>query len=162
MPCGGMCYRDSHGSALRMICHPVDSRLRHARSRPKLDREANLSASTAIERLAVYGSLAPGRVNHHHLADISGTWRDGWVEGVLHDRGWGAAQGFPGLRLERGGPRVEVHVLESNDLAQYWDRLDDFEGEAYCRMPVDMQGLETWPLAGWIYALRAASPDRHS
>ena len=116
--------------------------------------EANLPASTAIERLAVYGSLAPGRSNHHHLADIPGAWREGWVEGVLHDRGWGAAQGFPGIRMERGGPRVEVHVLESNDLAQHWDRLDDFEGEEYHRASVEIHGLETGPVAGWIYALK--------
>lgn len=119
-----------------------------------------MSASTAIDRLAVYGSLAPGRPNHHHLADISGRWRDGWVEGVLHDRGWGAAQGFPGIRLERGGPRVKVHVLESYELARHWDRLDDFEGEEYCRVPIDILGLDTVPVAGWIYALKTECSDR--
>ena len=126
-----------------------------------LDREANLSASKALNRLAVYGSLAPGRPNHHYLADISGTWRKGWVEGVLYDRGWGAVQGFPGIRPERGGPRVEVHVLESNELAHHWDRLDDFEGEEYRRLSVEIHGLETGPVAGWIYALKTACPDRH-
>ena len=77
-----------------------------------------------------------------------------WVEGALHDQGWGAAQGFPGIRLERGGPRVEVHVLESNELAQHWDRLDEFEGEEYGRVPVEIHGLETGTVAGWIYALK--------
>ena len=125
------------------------------------DREANLSASKAFDRLAVYGSLAPGRPNRHHLADISGTWRDGWVEGVLHDRGWDAAQGFPGIHLEGGGPRVEVRVLESNELPQHWDRLDEFEGEEYGRVPVDIHGLDTAPVAGWIYALKTTCPDRH-
>ncbi len=120
-----------------------------------------MSASKALNRLAVYGSLAPGRPNHHYLADISGTWRKGWVEGVLYDRGWGAAQGFPGIRPERGGPRVEVHVLESNELADHWDRLDDFEGEEYRRLSVEIHGLETEPVAGWIYALKTACPDRH-
>ena len=127
-----------------------------------LGREADLSASIAIERLAIYGSLAPGRSNHHHLADIAGTWREGWVEGVLHDRGWGAAQGFPGIRLERGGPRVQVHVLESNELAQHWDRLDEFEGDEYGRVPVEIHGLETGTVAGWIYALKPACPDHDS
>ena len=119
-----------------------------------LNWEANLSASKAPNRLAVYGSLAPGRPNHHHLADISGTWRHGWVEGVLYDRGWGAVQGYPGIRLEGGGPRVEVHVLESAELARHWDRLDDFEGEEYCRVSVEIHGLDTGPVAGWIYALK--------
>lgn len=119
-----------------------------------LDGEAILSVLKVVNRLAVYGSLAPGRPNHHRLADVSGMWRHGWVEGILHDRGWGAAQGFPGIRLERGGPHVAVHVLESNELAQHWDRLDDFEGEEYRRVPVDIHGLDTGPVAGWIYALK--------
>ena len=101
-------FIDPHADAAQQIRDPADSGLKRARSQPMLGRVANLSASEAPIRLAVYGSLAPGQPNHHHLADISGTWRDGWVEGVLYDCGWGAAQGFPGIRLERGGPRVEA------------------------------------------------------
>jgi hypothetical protein len=32
-------------------------------------------------RLAVYGSLAPGRPNHHQLSDLSGRWIKGTVQG---------------------------------------------------------------------------------
>ena len=84
-------------------------------------RVTNMSRPNAPDRLVVYGSLAPGRSNHHHLADIRGVWREGWVEGVLCDRGWGAARGFPGIRPERGGPRVDVHVFESSELGSLYD-----------------------------------------
>ncbi len=113
-----------------------------------------MPSSESIDRLVVYGSLAPGRPNHHHLADIPGTWRTGWVEGELCERGWGAEQGYPGIRLKRGGARVEVHVLESAELAQHWDRLDDFEGDEYQRVRVEISGIDAGPVSGWIYALR--------
>ncbi len=106
-----------------------------------------------MQYLAVYGSLAPERANHHHVEMIAGTWRRGWVEGVLHAQGWGAAQGFPGIRLEVGGPRVDVDVLESADLEKHWDRLDSFEGDEYRRVEVAIHGLGTAPVRGWIYAL---------
>ncbi len=51
--------------------------------------------------LAVYGTLAPGRPNHHVLAPLGGKWTDGLIEGELLPMGWGAALGYPGFR-----PRV--------------------------------------------------------
>ena len=49
----------------------------------------------AETRLATYGTLAPGRVNNHHLADLGGFWRQGTVTGRLVEAGWGAKLGFP-------------------------------------------------------------------
>jgi len=117
-------------------------------------KEGTLTSSELIDRLVVYGSLAPGQPNHHHLADIAGTWRTGWVEGELYDRGWGAAQGYPGIRLKGGGPRVDVQVLESAELTHHWDRLDEFEGKEYQRLSVEIFGLDESPVTGCIYALR--------
>lgn len=85
-------------------------------------------------RLAVYGSLAPGRVNHHLLANIDGNWSLGFVTGKLMNAGWGAALGYPGLVLHTDGDSIEVHVLESPHLPLHWARLDDFEGENYRRV----------------------------
>ncbi len=105
-------------------------------------------------RLAVYGSLAPGESNHHHLADLPGKWTEGWVEGVLHERGWGAGFGFPGIELQSGASRVAVQVLESDDLPAHWARLDAFEGEEYRRTPVEVHRDGGEPLIASIYALR--------
>jgi gamma-glutamylcyclotransferase (GGCT)/AIG2-like uncharacterized protein YtfP len=43
--------------------------------------------NTADMRLATYGTLAPGRVNHHQLAGLDGHWRQGTVKGTLVDAG---------------------------------------------------------------------------
>jgi gamma-glutamylcyclotransferase (GGCT)/AIG2-like uncharacterized protein YtfP len=87
-------------------------------------------------RLAVYGSLAPGRQNHHIVAPLGGRWTEGTVEGDLTTCGWGAAIGYPALRLRSGGPSVPVHVLTSDALRTAWEDLDLFEGAEYRRVLV--------------------------
>jgi gamma-glutamylcyclotransferase (GGCT)/AIG2-like uncharacterized protein YtfP len=94
-------------------------------------RESNYSANT---RLAVYGTLAPGRANHHQLAGLEGRWELGTVRGNFTEAGWGTAFGFPALLLDPSGPLVEVYVFESLDLPDHWARLDEFEGPEYQRI----------------------------
>ena len=87
-------------------------------------------------RLAVYGSLAPGKSNHHQLAGLPGDWRPGVVRGWFKDAGWGTSQGFPGLTPDPEGPEVAVQVFSSQALPAHWARLDAFEGADYRRVRV--------------------------
>ena len=103
-------------------------------------------------RLATYGTLAPGKPNHHVLQDLAGTWTRGWVFGKLKDAGWGAAQGCPGIELDPNGDKVEVYVFESNDLPYHWSRLDRFEGDEYRRQSV-LVSSETRQFEAYIYSL---------
>ena len=105
-------------------------------------------------RLAVYGSLAPGQSNHHQLDGLAGDWRPGAVRGWLTEFGWGAAQGYPGLRLDPDGPEVAVQVFTSQDLPAHWARLDAFEGDQYRRVTVEVATPEG-PLTAELYAVRA-------
>ena len=89
-------------------------------------------------RLVAYGTLGPGRPNHHHLSDLPGRWFVGRVRGSLLEAGWGADLGYPGLVLDEEGPELEADVLESSALAEQWDRLDAFEGPGYRRVTVDV------------------------
>ena len=116
------------------------NRLRHdpgaATIRPIFERVFD-TLYGASRTLAVYGSLAPGRENHHVIAHLAGEWRDGSVTGDLHATGWGAALGFPALRWRSDGPRVPVRVLQSDRLTvAEWARLDEFEGTEYRRILV--------------------------
>jgi len=70
------------------------------------------------------------------LEPLGGTWRRGWVRGELKQCGWGAASGYPGIRLDDSGERVAVHALESCALAEAWGWLDEFEGVEYRRVAV--------------------------
>lgn len=99
--------------------------------------ERKLEERFAIrETLAVYGTLAPGRANHHIVAPLGGTWTEGIVEGELHPEGWGATMGYPACRPRIGGPAIPVHVLTSPLLPDAWPELDAFEGPAYVRLLV--------------------------
>ena len=84
----------------------------------------------ADRRLATYGTLAPGRINHHQVAGLAGEWTAGRVRGRLLDEGWGAALGCPGLILDPHGPTIPVEILTAADLPDHWARLDAFEGPA--------------------------------
>jgi len=103
-------------------------------------------------RLAVYGTLAPGRPNHRLLRGLPGLWIEGTVRGHLHEAGWGAEQGYPGLILDPDGPTVDVHLFDSPDLPEHWTRLDEFEGSGY-RRTVTTVSTTQGDLTASIYVL---------
>lgn len=111
----------------------------------------------AQRRLAVYGTLAPGRPNEHQLSDLQGTWTRGAVRGTLFEDGWGAALGYPGIVLDADGPRVAVQLFTSDDLPAHWARLDDFEGSGYERVEV-VVATDAGPQPAMIYVLAASPP----
>jgi len=104
-------------------------------------------------RLATYGSLAPGRPNHHQLDGLRGAWFEGSVRGQLIQDGWGATLGYPAIVLDLVGPVVPVQVFESQDLPDHWERLDQFEGPGYVRVTVSISTPEG-DVDAFIYALR--------
>ncbi len=103
-------------------------------------------------RFAVYGTLAPGRPNHHQLSSWSGRWTAGTVRGRLLEEGWGVEFGYPGIVLDPDGPTVSVQLFESSDLPDHWTRLDEFEGSGYRRTLTTVTTAEGSPLAS-IYVL---------
>ena len=111
------------------------------------------------DRLATYGTLAPGRPNHHQLDGLHGHWFTGHVHGTLVESGWGAAMGYPALVLDPEGPAVDVQVFESADLRSQWERLDGFEGAGYERVPVTVH-TDDGDKDALIYVLRKPSVGR--
>jgi gamma-glutamylcyclotransferase (GGCT)/AIG2-like uncharacterized protein YtfP len=97
-------------------------------------RGGGCGVNTSLNRLATYGTLAPGRPNHHHLDGLEGRWFAGHVNGMLVQAGWGAGLGYPALVLDPDGPDIGVDVFESVDLPAHWERLDAFEGPGYRRV----------------------------
>ena len=87
-------------------------------------------------KLAIYGTLAPGEVNHSQIAGIPGIWVDGFVRGDLQHTGWGAEHGFPALGWRPDGEPVPAKLFVAPDLIRHWRRLDEFEGDGYRRILV--------------------------
>lgn len=107
-----------------------------------------------MHRLFVYGSLAPGRLNGHVLADVPGEWEPATVTGILLQEGWGAAVGYPGIVLDERGGEVEGLLLSSESLAKYWARLDEFEGDGYDRALTTVKLRDGTAIDAYIYTLR--------
>jgi len=105
-------------------------------------------------RLAVYGTLAPGKPNHHQLDGLGGDWGDGIVRGRLINKGWAAEGGYPALILDPVAQDIDVQVFSSRDLPAHWARLDAFEGEDYRRVAVDV-AIGAASVAAWIYVAAA-------
>jgi gamma-glutamylcyclotransferase (GGCT)/AIG2-like uncharacterized protein YtfP len=87
-----------------------------------------------MNRLFVYGTLAPGRPNEHVLAEVPGAWEPATVRGTLLQEGWGAAVGYPGIVLDDRAGEVQGFIFSSEELSAHWTRLDEFEGEGYERV----------------------------
>ena len=96
--------------------------------------------------------MGPGKPNHHHLSMIDGNWSTGSVRGFLHDAGWGADLGFPAIVLDPTGPEVSVDVLESEQLSDHLERLDDFEGPGYTRVLTEVT-TSSGKVEAFIYVL---------
>jgi gamma-glutamylcyclotransferase (GGCT)/AIG2-like uncharacterized protein YtfP len=101
-------------------------------------------------RLATYGTLAPGRPNHHQLDGLDGRWFEGQVFGTLVEEGWGADLGYPALLLDSEATAIDVQVFESVDLPAHWARLDDFEGPGYQRVVTNVR-TPSGDVAAFIY-----------
>ncbi|MBX2877646.1 MAG: gamma-glutamylcyclotransferase [Saprospiraceae bacterium] len=106
-----------------------------------------------IQRLFVYGTLAPGKPNEHILAGINGHWQPASVIGTLHEEGWGADMGYPGIKLSKQGTLVQGLIFSSYELEQHWSRLDVFEGDAYHRVLTTAKLSDQRQISTFIYVL---------
>lgn len=106
-----------------------------------------------MQRLFVYGTLAPGRANHGLLKQIPGNWKRATLRGALCEEGWGATMGYPAIVPSDDGGEVEGFVFSSTDLSRHWARLDDFEGDAYERVLVRVTVDGTDEVEAWVYSL---------
>lgn len=106
-----------------------------------------------MERLFVYGTLAPGRQNHDVLRDIPGEWESAIVRGKLMDEGWGAELGCPGIIPTDDGEEVQGFILASDHLSNHWSMLDEYEGAGYRRVAVLATTNSGEYVEAYVYAL---------
>lgn len=87
------------------------------------------------QKLFSYGTLQPGRQNHHVAERFGGRWFSATTRG----RRWVMRGRFPALRWNPEGEVVEGSLLLSGRID--WERLDAFEGSLYNRilLPVEIR-----------------------
>ncbi|MBX3240870.1 MAG: gamma-glutamylcyclotransferase [Chitinophagaceae bacterium] len=106
--------------------------------------------------LVVYGTLAPGQINHYIISHIKGKWQPAVIRGSLTETGRGSAMGYKSFIPAPDtttGAIIDAFVLESDELEANWTLLDDFEGDGYRRILTryEMTGNRTG--YGYVYAL---------
>lgn len=95
----------------------------------------------------------PEHTNSRLLEEVGGTWQAASVRGILASRGWGAAEGYPGLILDENGPEVPGFVFNSEQLAQHWERFDEFEGDDYERVVTVAKLDDERTIETYVYVL---------
>ena len=90
-------------------------------------------------KLFIYGTLIPGEVNAHLLAPLKGSYVKASIKGSIHIVQSKLHNGLRGLFYE---PLNENHVngylFESDDLPNFWHELDEFEGDEFPRIEVNV------------------------
>ena len=104
-------------------------------------------------RLFVYGTLAPGRSNHHIVEHLEGTWEEAEVNGILYPHGIGPTAGYPALELDAQGPSVPGYLLTSAELPAHWPAIDAFEGAGYRRVTTTVRRSDGTPIDACLYVL---------
>lgn len=117
-------------------------------------KQEHVSTDDSTQRLFVYGTLAPGRKNHHMLAHVPGSWETAALRGILLEEGWGAIHGCPAIVPDESGDLVEGYLFSSEGLSEHWSDLDEFEGDDYLREQVSVQRSDGSTVRAQVYTLR--------
>lgn len=121
-----------------------------------IDEQNFLNQYQPENKLIIYGTLAPGKPNHHKMTHIKGEWKPAILKGgKLETKGWGADLGFNGFipAPENEQTDIPCYVLFSDELNQNWAALDEFEGEGYKRI-LAIYDLENGKNGvGYVYAV---------
>jgi gamma-glutamylcyclotransferase (GGCT)/AIG2-like uncharacterized protein YtfP len=122
--------RDLVEHPLHLLLARVNAARRNGTQAASDGERALEQAFRCSQRLAVYGTLAPGEANAHILAACPGTWSLGEVHGRR------ALRDYPVFTYAHGAGVINMQVLHSQNLPEHWSRIDEFEGGHYCRILV--------------------------
>ena len=76
------------------------------------------------------------------------------MKGHLKLCGWGAEIGYPAIVLDEEGVDVSGFVFTSDNLARHWNELDDFEGDEYERVIVEVHMDDHRLIEAHVYVLK--------
>ena len=107
-----------------------------------------------MEKLFVYGTLGPNCPNDTVLTVIGGTWESATITGTLKAEGWGTEMGYPGIIINDEGEKISGFIFSSENFTEHWKRLDDFEGDGYCRILAKVQVKGKGIIDAYVYALK--------
>lgn len=110
------------------------------------------------QHLFVYGTLAPGKENHHQLKGIDGQWQPAKIRGEkrMHDP-------YPhcvGVDIMKSRQWVDGLLFSSTELVEIWQHLDKFEGPGYKRTLRKVELMSGETVEAYIYAINHKYKNR--
>ncbi len=72
----------------------------------------------------------------------------------MRNEGWGADLGYPGIVLDNSANQVQGFIFNSEYVDSNWKLLDDFEGEEYERVPLQVTLNSGERVDSFIYVLK--------
>jgi len=106
-----------------------------------------------MEKLFIYGTLAPGESNHGVVENIPGHWEAARIKGTLFKQGWGTDLKAPAVIPSENGEDVNGYLFSSKQLSEHWAMLDEFEGSEYKRVLVQATKDSGETVEAFVYAL---------
>ncbi len=73
----------------------------------------------------------------------------------MRNEGWGADLGYSGIVLDDSANQVQGFIFSSEHLGSNWKLLDDFEGEEYKRVSVQVTLNSGERVESFIYVLKS-------
>ena len=107
-----------------------------------------------MQAIFVYGTLRQGFPNEHILTRIGGEFENAWLKGRYINVGWGASMGCPAMIPDPNGESVKGQVFRSEYLPDNWAVLDEFEGDEYQRVMVEVN-LERGVQSAAVYVAKS-------
>ena len=103
-----------------------------------------------IERLFVYGTLAPGEENHHWMEPLNGHWETATAPGRVAIQTQGVHTGLPCF-IPSDVDSVEGMIFSSEELGKIWEKLDEFEGSDYGRQLISVTTAKGFKVDAYVY-----------
>lgn len=82
--------------------------------------------------------------------------------GTLSSEGWAAEEGYHALTLDETGTEIHGFVFSSEQLAQHWERLDEFEGNDYERIVTVVKLDNQCAVEAYVYVLNGKQSGKAS
>lgn len=112
-----------------------------------------------IQRLFIYGTMAPGRANQDVLSSIPGYWESATVTGKWTDVRQASSSDRTVIVLDEAGETIRGFIFTSDRLNDHWARLDEFEGQACQRVQAAVRRSDGALVDAHVYVSRITDTD---
>lgn len=107
----------------------------------------------SLDSLFTYGTLRLGGKSDHYLTNLNGTWKKAYVFGNFITKAKIAKMGYPVLKLNPKGKKINGMLFQSKQLMRVIKTIDEYEGCYYRRVITQVYLTNGTKKKAFIYEL---------